>query len=50
MLRYLNQVPFLIVRAISDKADDSATMDYPAFEAMAVKNSVKLLSAMVQSM
>lgn len=47
---YLNQVPFLIVRAISDKADDSATMDYPAFEAMAVENSVKLLSAMVQSM
>ena len=47
---YLNQVPFLIVRAISDKADDSAAMDYPAFEAMAVENSVKLLSAMVQSM
>lgn len=45
---YLNQVPFLIIRAISDKADDSATMDYPAFEAMAVENSVKLLSAMVQ--
>lgn len=47
---YLNQVPFLVVRAISDKADDSAAMDYPAFEAMAVENSVKLLSAMVQDM
>ncbi|MDY5576643.1 MAG: 5'-methylthioadenosine/adenosylhomocysteine nucleosidase [Lachnospiraceae bacterium] len=47
---YLNQVPFLIIRAISDKADDSATMDYPAFEAMAVENSVKLLSAMVENM
>ena len=26
---YLNKVPFVIVRAISDKADDSASMDYP---------------------
>lgn len=26
---YLNKVPFVILRAISDKADDSATMDYP---------------------
>ena len=29
---YLNSIPFLIVRAISDKADDSASVDYPAFE------------------
>ena len=29
---YLNSIPFLIVRAISDKADDSATVDYPAFD------------------
>lgn len=47
---YLNQIPFLIIRAISDKADDSATMDYPTFEAIAVENSVKLLSAMVEKM
>lgn len=46
---YLNHIPFLIIRAISDKADDSATMDYPAFEAMAVENSVRLLSAMVEN-
>ena len=30
-----NGVPFVILRAISDKADDSAEMDYPTFEAMA---------------
>ena len=30
---YLNGIPFLIIRAISDKADDSAGMDYAAFEA-----------------
>ena len=30
---YLNGIPFLIVRAISDKADDSASVDYSVFEA-----------------
>lgn len=47
---YLNNVPFLIIRAISDKADDSATLDYPTFEALAVENSVKLLLAMIEEM
>lgn len=45
---YLNEVPFLIIRAISDKADDSASMDYPEFEAMAIDNSVKLMSTMIR--
>ena len=40
---YLNQIPFLIIRAISDKADDSAIVDYPAFEAKAIEHSVRLL-------
>lgn len=40
---YLNQIPFLIIRAISDKADDSASVDYPAFEAKAIEHSVKLI-------
>lgn len=40
---YLNRIPFLIIRAISDKADDSATVDYPAFEAKAIEHSVKLI-------
>ena len=30
-----NGVPFVVIRAISDKADDSAEMDYPTFEAIA---------------
>lgn len=45
---YLNNIPFLIIRAISDKADDSAHMDYPAFEAMAIENSVKLMAAIIE--
>lgn len=32
---YRNGVPFVILRAISDKADDSAEMDYPTFERIA---------------
>lgn len=36
---YRNQIPFVILRAISDKADDSAHMDYPTFEAIAAKRS-----------
>lgn len=45
---YLNNIPFLIIRAISDKADDSASMDYPAFEAMAIENSVKLVTEIIK--
>ncbi|MDD3217646.1 MAG: 5'-methylthioadenosine/adenosylhomocysteine nucleosidase [Lachnospiraceae bacterium] len=47
---YLNQIPFVIIRAISDKADHSANMDYPAFEKMAIENSVKLIQGMMESM
>lgn len=43
---YLNHIPFLIIRAISDKADDSANMDYSEFEQKAVKASVNLILAM----
>ena len=32
---YKNGLPFVILRAISDKADDSAEMDYPTFEKIA---------------
>lgn len=45
---YLNNVPFLIIRAISDKADDSATEDYPTFEKKAIEHSVKLVKAIVE--
>ena len=32
---FRNEIPFVIIRAISDKADDSADMDYPTFERLA---------------
>ena len=40
---YLNQIPFIVIRAISDKADDSASEDYPTFEKKAVEHSVRLV-------
>ena len=43
----LNEVPFLIIRAISDKADDSAEMDYPTFAAKAIDNSIKLMTGII---
>ena len=35
---YVNKKPFVILRAISDKADSSAEIDYPSFVAAAAKN------------
>lgn len=45
---YLNHIPFVIIRAISDKADDSAEMDFPSFEAAAAKHSAALVKEMVR--
>lgn len=47
---YLNQVPFLIVRAISDKADNSAHMEYKEFEEKAIVNSVNLMVEMISQL
>ncbi len=44
---YNNNLPFLIIRAISDKADNSAQMDYPTFERQAIEHTVKLMLALV---
>ena len=44
---YLNQIPFVIIRAVSDKADDSAAVDYPAFERQAIAHSVALVENFV---
>lgn len=44
---YLNQIPFLIIRAISDKADNSAAVDYPTFEAKAIEHTINLVTALI---
>ena len=45
---YLNEIPFLVIRAISDKADGSAQMDYSEFERKAIEHSVLLMENLVQ--
>ncbi len=45
---YLNKIPCLVIRSISDKADDSAQMVYEEFEKMAVKRSVNLTQALIE--
>lgn len=47
---YLNHIPFLVIRAISDKADGSAHVDYGTFEAAAIEHSVKLTSRMIREL
>lgn len=47
---HLNGLPFVIIRAISDKADDSAEMDYPAFEAAAARHSAALVKELVREL
>ncbi len=41
-----NGVPFVVIRAISDKADDSAQMDYPTFEAIAARRCAAVTMAL----
>ena len=41
-----NGIPFVVIRAISDKADDSAEMDYPTFEAIAAKHCAAVTQLM----
>ena len=45
---YRNKLPFVILRAISDKADDSAEMDYPTFEAQAAHRCAQVTRQMAK--
>lgn len=47
---WLNKVPYLVIRAISDKADGSAEMDYSEFEMKAIEHTVRLMTGMLKNM
>lgn len=47
---YLNAIPFLIIRAISDKADNSATMDYGEFEKIAIARLAGIVRSLVEAL
>lgn len=47
---WLNHIPFIIIRAISDKADGSAHMDYAVFEMQAIEHTVRLVVGVLKKM
>ena len=47
---YINETPFVIIRAISDKADGSSSEDYSEFEAKAAKRSADVVEYMLMEL
>ena len=47
---YRNGVSFVVIRAISDKADDSAEMDYPTFEKIAAHRCAAVTMEMARNL
>lgn len=47
---YRNGIPFVILRAISDKADDSTAMDYPTFEKLAAHRCAAVTQALARAL
>ncbi|MBW7956111.1 5'-methylthioadenosine/adenosylhomocysteine nucleosidase [Patescibacteria group bacterium] len=45
----VNQLPFVIIRTISDKADDNAAIDFDAFLSRAAENSVGIVRTILES-
>ncbi|MCB2309968.1 5'-methylthioadenosine/adenosylhomocysteine nucleosidase [Clostridium tagluense] len=45
---YLNQIPFVVIRSISDNANNGAHMEYEKFKDIAVENSTKILNNMLK--
>ena len=47
---YLNNIPFVVIRSISDNANNGAHMDFQKFTPIAVKNSTAILKEMLLTM
>ena len=45
---YLNHTPFVVIRAISDKPDETDLVDYPTFEAQAAARCAEIVRYMVE--
>lgn len=45
----INEVPFVIIRTMSDSADDSGEMDYDKFEIIAAKNSAMIVTDLIEN-
>lgn len=46
---YLNKIPFVVIRSISDNANNGASMDYEKFIPVAIKNSTTILENMIKN-
>ena len=47
---YLNHVPYVIIRAISDKSDGTESMEYETFKKQAASNSAKIVQTIIEDM
>lgn len=47
---YLNNIPFVVIRSISDNANNGASIDFEKFKLIAVKNSSEILCNMLKTM
>ncbi|MDO4458523.1 MAG: 5'-methylthioadenosine/adenosylhomocysteine nucleosidase [Clostridia bacterium] len=44
---YMNNIPFVALRSISDNANDDASVDYPTFAKAAAAKTVELINAVI---
>jgi adenosylhomocysteine nucleosidase len=47
---YLNDIPFIVIRAISDKANEEVELDYGSFMEESAKKSCIILEKMLLAM
>lgn len=47
---WINKIPFVVVRSISDKADGSDVIDYPEFELKSAERSAALVAEMLKTL
>lgn len=47
---YLNNVPFVIIRSISDNANNGASIEYEKFAPIAIKNSTEILKSVIKNL
>ncbi len=47
---YLNSIPFVVIRSISDNANNGAHMDFEKFTPIGVKNSTTILESMIKKL
>ena len=47
---HLNKIPWVVIRAISDKADETGDVDYPSFMAKAARDCAGIVRVMLETL